>query len=263
MIPHIIHYCWFGNKKKPHKIEKYIDEWKKLLPDYEFIEWNEENFPIDYCKYTKEAYELKKYAFVSDVARLYGLYEYGGVYLDTDIEILKRFDKYLDEAKIIFSLESSSLLMTGFMAGEKNAFIFRSLLEEYSDRQFVTSDGFMNCIANTVYLTNYMKKIGLSTQVKRQVIGDGIYIYDNTVFGAYDADRSEFQVSDETVLIHHCLASWQNTKGRTMLGIKKILANHAGGISKSTAYPQAENIGINLYITFKNCFSVIRGCAYD
>lgn len=229
MIPHIIHYCWFGNKKKPYRIEQYIDGWKRLLPDYKFIEWNETNFPIDYCQYTKEAYELKKYAFVSDVARLYALYEHGGVYLDTDVEILKRFDEYLEEAKVIFSLESSSLLMTGFMAGEENTSIFRSLLEEYTGRQFINSDGSLNYLANTVYLTEYMKKIGLSTQENQQVIGGCIYIYNYEIFGAFNADRSEFKINEETVLIHHCLASWQNAKGRTMLEIKKYLANNAWG----------------------------------
>lgn len=230
MIPHIIHYCWFGGKEKPTKIKKYIEGWKALLPDYEFIEWNEKSFPVDFCLYSKEAYESQKYAFVSDVARLYGLYNYGGIYLDTDIEILKRFDEYLNNAKIIFSMESANLLMTGFMAGEKGSDIFGVLLNEYQNRKFKNPDGSLNCVANTVYLTDYMKALGLSLDKKYQVIEDGICIYDHTIFGAFNADTSTFDISDETVLIHHCLASWGSKGFRLCLFLKVWLAKNTGGL---------------------------------
>ena len=111
MIPKIIHYCWFGGLDKPEKVQKYIDGWKNILPGYQIIEWNEKNFSIDYCRYTEEAYQRRKYAFVSDVARLYALKTYGGVYLDTDVEILKDFTSELDASEI-FSFESDTLLMT-------------------------------------------------------------------------------------------------------------------------------------------------------
>lgn len=230
MIPHIIHYCWFGNSKKPGNVMQYINKWKGLFPDYQFIEWNEKNFPVDFCNYTKEAYALKKYAFVSDVARLYGLYNYGGIYLDTDVEVLKRFDDHIDKARMVFSLESDSLLMTGFMAGEKESDVFKALLGEYSNRRFIKKDGTLNTTANTVYLTEYMKNIGMAFDKQYQVIGEGIHIYDHTVFGAFNADTSTFDVNEDTVLIHHCLASWENLKERTILKIKKFLANNAGGV---------------------------------
>lgn len=229
MIPHIIHYCWFGKKEKPKKIREYINGWKKLLPDFQFMEWNEKNFPIDYCHYTKEAYEIGKYAFVSDVARLYGLYHYGGVYLDTDVEILKRFDEYLNGAKMVFSMESSTLLMSGFMAGEKKSEIFRLLLEEYTDRSFINPDGTRNCVANTVYLTEIMKKHGLIPKKQFQNINHDIYIYDYTVFGAFNADTSKFNVTDKTVLIHHCVASWGSPFFKVQLRLKKYIAKLPGG----------------------------------
>ena len=89
MIPKIIHYCWFGGKEKPKEVNDYILTWKKVLPDYQVIEWNESNVDLDFNRYVKEAYGKKKYAFVSDVCRLYALKEMGGVYLDTDVEVLK------------------------------------------------------------------------------------------------------------------------------------------------------------------------------
>ena len=95
-IPKVIHYCWFGGHEKPKLINKCLETWKRYLKDYEIMEWNEENFNIDICSFTKEAYEDKKWAFVSDYCRLWVLYNYGGIYLDTDIEILKPLDDLLD-----------------------------------------------------------------------------------------------------------------------------------------------------------------------
>src|SRR5690606_10065703 len=94
-IPKIIHYCWFGNGRKPQKVEKCMRSWSKRLKDYRFIEWNESNFDISMNDYVKEAYSERKFAFVSDYVRLYALYQYGGIYLDTDVEVLKPFDPLL------------------------------------------------------------------------------------------------------------------------------------------------------------------------
>lgn len=233
MIPHIIHYCWFGREKKPPKIQKYIDGWHNLLPDYRFIEWNEDNFPVDYCEYTKEAYEIKKYAFVSDVARLFGLYKYGGIYLDTDVEILKRFDQYLDSAEMILARESGKLLMTAFIAvSEKNDDI-KALLDEYATRKFMNDNGTINQVANTVYLTEYMKAQGLELGKRQQILDRSINVYDYTIFGAFNADESIYEITEKTVLIHHCLASWGTPLFRISLSSKKWLAEKWGGTGSS------------------------------
>lgn len=229
MIPHIVHYCWFGRTKKPKNIQRYIDKWHQMLPDYQIIEWNEDNFPVDYCSYTKEAYEMKKYAFVSDVARLYALVQYGGVYLDTDVEILKRFDQYIDEATVVLSKESNSLLMTAFMATEKHNKIFEDLLEAYKTRRFKNTDGTLNCVANTVYLTEYMEKMGLSFDVTPQYLDENVVVYDWKVFGAFNADESQFKITDSTILVHYCRASWGTPMFRLQLTLKKNLAFLLGG----------------------------------
>lgn len=228
LIPRIIHYCWFGNKEKPKEVLKYIESWKKNLPDFEIIEWNESNFPVNDLAYTAEAYKMKKYAFVSDVARLYALNEYGGVYFDTDIEVIKDFSSYLD-AEIVLASESEKLLMTGFMAGTKDNDVWKSLLKEYENRKFILDGGKNNCVANTVYLTEYMKSKGLEAGKLRQTLdGGNIEIYPNTVFGAFNADTSEFEMNDETVLVHHCMATWLSAKGRAVLKTKKFLAKVGG-----------------------------------
>lgn len=95
MIPKIIHYCWFGGKEKPESAQKCIRSWKKFFPDYEIKEWNESNFDVNMIPYTKAAYEAKKYAFVSDFARFWVLYHYGGVYFDTDVEVIRNMDDLL------------------------------------------------------------------------------------------------------------------------------------------------------------------------
>lgn len=94
-IPRVIHYCWFGRKKKPELVEKCIASWRKYCPEWKIIEWNEDNFDIDFCPYAKKAYNLKKYAFLTDAARLKIIYEHGGIYLDTDVELLRPLDKLL------------------------------------------------------------------------------------------------------------------------------------------------------------------------
>lgn len=227
MIPKIIHYCWFGGLEKPKKVMKYIETWKKHLPDYEIIEWNENNFPVNYCDYTLEAYKAKKYAFVSDVARLYALKEYGGIYFDTDIEVLKSLNEYLD-CSMILSFESESLLMTGFVAASKGNKHICALLEEYNNRNFTNADGSLNVVANTVFLTEYMKNNGLVCNCRNQIIDNDIYVYTNKIFGAFDADNSYFDINENTVLVHRCMASWGSKKFKVKFFIMRILAKVLG-----------------------------------
>ena len=110
-IPHIIHYCWFGSTKKPKEVQAFIDSWKVKLPDYTFMEWNEGNCDLsNEIDYVKEAYEAKKYAFVSDYIRVKKLVEYGGIYLDTDVRIVRRFDKLLDKHDLVVGFQGAGRL---------------------------------------------------------------------------------------------------------------------------------------------------------
>ncbi len=228
MIPKIIHYCWFGGKEKPAEVLKYIETWKQILPEYKIMEWNESNFSVDYCKYTREAYDNKKYAFVADVARLYSLYEYGGIYFDTDIEVLKPFNNYLD-APMVVSFESESLLMTGFFASEEHNEVIRKLLKEYNGRRFINADGTMNTVANTVYLTQLLRDdCGLVPDGTEQTLDNGIKVYAYKTFGAFDADNSYFDIGEETVLVHRCMGSWCKETDKIKLKMKMTLARILG-----------------------------------
>lgn len=124
MIPRIIHYCWFGKSKKTQLIEKCIGSWRRYCPDYEIVEWNEDNFDINMTTYTKEAYSVKKWAFVSDYVRLYAVFSRGGIYLDTDVELLQPIDSLL-ENKAWFVFQNSIAIATGlgFGAEKNNSYI--------------------------------------------------------------------------------------------------------------------------------------------
>lgn len=224
-IPHIVHYCWFGTKQKPSKVEKYINTWKRLLPDYKFIEWNENNFPVDFCEYSKEAYVSGKYAFVSDVARLYALQQMGGIYFDTDIELLKPLPEF--DADYVFSFESRKMLMTGFMAGIKGGEIWMNLLQDYKCRHFIDSEGHFDLRPNTFFLSKEILKYGLSQNGCEQVIDNGsIHVFNNVQFGAFDTYDSKWNISSETVLVHRCLGSWESP-------LHKLLAYTRRGLRKA------------------------------
>ena len=141
MIPKIIHFCWISeNASYPDIVVDCINSWKKILPDYEIKEWNQNNFDMNICSFVKEAYENKKYAFVSDYMRLYVLNKYGGIYLDTDVKVLKSFNTLLNN-KAFIGFESKKVLATCLLATEKNNPIFEEMLLNYKNRHFIQSDG--------------------------------------------------------------------------------------------------------------------------
>ena len=129
MIPKIIHYCWFGNKPIPTKEQKCMKTWQNILPEYKIIRWDENSFDINSNPFTKEAYRLKKYAFVADYVRLYALTTFGGIYLDTDIEIIRSLDDLLAKHKSFGGFETPNMLQTGVLACEKGNTIFEEFFK--------------------------------------------------------------------------------------------------------------------------------------
>ena len=140
MIPKIIHYCWFGRNPLPPLAKKCIASWKKHLPEYEIKEWNEDNFDLDMFPYDREAYDNRKFAFVTDIVRLYALYNEGGIYMDTDVEVLKSLDGFLHHTAFS-GFENETDVPTGIMASEKGGLWAKENLEYYNGRHFVKSDG--------------------------------------------------------------------------------------------------------------------------
>ena len=153
MIPKVIHYCWFGRNPLPESAVKCINSWKKYFPDYEIKEWNEDNFDVNIIPYTKEAYSVKKYAFVSDYARFWVLYRYGGLYFDTDVEVIKSMDDIIERGsfmgvevpavvdKVVPSVAPG--LCLGSSSGNS---IYKSILDLYNGLHFILDDGsFSSC----------------------------------------------------------------------------------------------------------------------
>lgn len=156
MIPKIIHYCWFGGNPLPEEAKYYISTWEKYCPDYEIKEWNENNFDVNQNQYCREAYEAKKWAFVSDYARLKILYDHGGIYMDTDVEVCKNFDD-LREYEFWSGFESEIQIQTGIMASCKDNKLLRYLLSYYDNKHFKNKDGSYDTTTNVITITKMVK----------------------------------------------------------------------------------------------------------
>lgn len=209
MIPKKIHYCWFGGNPKSKLINKCMDSWKKFFPDYEIIEWNEENFDINCCQYVKEAYENKKWAFVSDYARHYVLNKYGGVYVDTDVEILKPIDELL--ASNFIGFEKESQVNSGLIMGcEKNSSFCKKILEEYNLDKFINEDG-LNLRTVCERATDIFVSYGLKLDNTTQEVSDYI-VYDTSYFNPYNFITGRIKITENTYTIHHYAGSWLSKK---------------------------------------------------
>src|SRR6187402_3325286 len=161
MIPKTIHYCWFGKGKMPKLVNKCIESWKKHLPDYEIKEWNEDNFDVNIIPFTTEAYKSKKYAFVSDYARFKILYDEGGIYLDTDVEVFRNFDNFLDN-ETFTGFETIERVNPGIIMGAQKCNTFmKEMFESYNNCHFIKKDGSFNTETVAQKITSILIKSGL------------------------------------------------------------------------------------------------------
>lgn len=225
-IPKKIHYCWFGRNPLPELAVTCIESWKKYLPDYEIIEWNEDNFDITKNKYVTEAYESKKYAFVSDYVRLYALYHFGGIYMDTDVEVLKSLDIFL-ENQAFSGFEDKVHIPTGIMACEVKFSLFKEFLEYYSDMPFLKSDGTHNLTTNVTTITSICKKYGLKKNNTLQTI-QGFTLYPNAYFCPKSYETGVIEITNNTYTIHHFSGSWLTTEEKTKQAKKKKIYQKYG-----------------------------------
>lgn len=209
MIPKIIHYCWFGRGEKPELAVKCIESWKKYLPEYEMKEWNEDNFDISQNQYVREAYENRKFAFVTDYVRLYAIYTEGGIYMDTDVEVVGSFDKFLHH-HAFSGFETDGNVPTGMMAAEKGSVWAKDLLDQYQNRIFVQSDGSFDMTTNTTVITNYMLGKGLVLNNQYQDFLGLCTMYPADYFCPKDHRTGKVRCTKNTVCIHHFAGSWLN-----------------------------------------------------
>lgn len=202
----IIHICWFGGKKKPKSFKKYVKTWKKYLPEYKIMEWNEQNFDVNLTEFSKEAYEHKKWAFVSDVARVYALKEYGGIYFDTDIEVTKPIDSIL-ENEIWLGKEDHKYLATAMMGvKEKNNKHIQNIWNVYEQAKFNSED--LYSVTSPKIFTKYFEELGLTEGNECQVLEGDTHIYSKEYFNPKTYDGSNQTFTDNTCIIHHFDATW-------------------------------------------------------
>lgn len=223
-IPHTIHYCWFGGHEKNAQTKAYIEGWRKLLKDYKFVEWNEKNFPIEDFPFAWDAYREGKYAFVSDVARVYALSRYGGVYLDTDVEVLKDFSRCLGEGELLLGFEAGGdNLMTAFLAAAPHHPVMEEMLQYYKKKEFSSSGGDYQGLANTILLTELVKQRGLVTNNCHQKLLDDIRIFPEEYFSAYELRYENRLQTKNTYTVHHFSGSWMPFSIRFKKRCKKII----------------------------------------
>lgn len=215
MIPKKIHYCWFGGSPLPQLAKKCIKSWKKYFPDYEIIEWNESNFNIDACLYTQEAYKAKKYAFVSDYARFWILYNYGGIYFDTDVEVIKPMENIINQGpfmgcEIKGADERWPRVACGLgIAVYSHHPIYKEILDHYEQSKFILDNGELNYLTVVSRVTEVLKRHKLQPTDKLQVCDD-ITIYPPDFFCPKSFETREINITKNTVAIHHFDASWMS-----------------------------------------------------
>lgn len=206
-IPRKIHYCWFGGKDLPDEYKNYIESWIRYCPGYEVIQWDESNYDIAKNQYVKQAYENKKWAFVSDYARVDIIHTQGGIYLDTDVELIKPFDEFL-EWDMFCGFENTRYVNWGLGFGAvKGVKLLKNVLDRYEEIEFVNSDGTLNMLTCPVIQSKVMEQYGFKMNGLPQKI-DNIAVYPKEFFAPYGCIKGFGRITENTHSIHHFSASW-------------------------------------------------------
>lgn len=214
MIPKVIHYCWFGRNPLPELALKCISSWKKFFPDYEIIQWNEDNFDVNIIPYTQQAYSAKKYAFVSDYVRFWVLYKFGGLYFDTDVEIIKPMDDIISRGPFMgIEVESTGeypLVAPGLGLGVNPGLsLYKEILNYYNSLTFYGIDGKPNQTTVVTHTTNILKDNGLLSSNDIQEVA-GVWIYPADYFNPLDSLTGKLKLTKNTRSIHWYMNSWSN-----------------------------------------------------
>lgn len=229
MIPKKIHYCWFGGKPLPKLAEKCIASWKKYCPDYEIILWNESNYDFTKHPYMKQALDAKKWAFISDYARLDIVYQHGGIYLDTDVEIIKPLDPLL-ENELYMGFESHEHVNSGLGFGaEAGHPLIKKMMEDYDNYSFINEDGSLNLTTSPMIQTKFLSTMGLCNDSgKIQTISGCAKIYPSDFFAPKSYITNKIIITQNTYSIHHYDGSWLPLKVKIRKSILFFLMKKIG-----------------------------------
>ena len=232
MIPKIIHYCWFGGGDLPEKDKNNIEQWKKMCPDFEIKRWDESNYDVKKNNYMYQAYCNKKLGFVTDYARLDIIYEYGGFYFDTDVEIVKNLDVLVNE-KCVMGFESEKQINHGHgFAAEPHNETIKSLRDTYDSLSFVKDDGSLNLIASPKYISDFMRERGVIMNNKEQRVGD-VLVLPTEYFCPKNIFTGKVLKTSKTISIHHFNMSWMDDVELKKMAKIKRLSKYIG---KTFAY---------------------------
>jgi len=233
MIPKVIHYCWFGRNPLPKSAKKCVSSWKKFMPDYEIKEWNEDNFDVNIIPYTHDAYEAKKYAFVSDYARFWILYHYGGVYFDTDVEVIRPMDDLIEKGAFMGWEAHDSrgiwCVNPGLgLAAPRNMTLYKEILNRYELMELYEKGGRVSAYTMIPMIKDFLVYKGIKLDGSLQEVG-GVYIYPSSFFNPMDSVSGKIIITRETRSIHWYSMSWMpkkvQWKVKIMRTIRRIL-NH-------------------------------------
>ncbi len=221
MIPKTIHYIWFGGKPLSPLVQTCIASWKRNCPGYEIVKWDESNFDVHANPYCAQAYQAKKWAFASDYARLWVLAHEGGIYMDTDVEVLASFDCFLDDTACL-GFEAADRVMTGVMASETGHPFFTELLASYSAREFDKPGGRHDLTTNVSMVTRALESAGLRLDGSKQRVADTT-VYPAEYFSPKDWLTGKLVLTDNTHAVHHYDGSWAGAGTRMKHAVMRAL----------------------------------------
>ena len=230
-IPKIIHYCWVGGKPKPQSVLYCIESWKRCCPDYEIREWNESNYDFTKNEYMRQAYEAKKWGFVPDYARLDIVYEYGGIYLDTDVEMIRSFDELLEQDGFM-GFENTGdgeyFVNCGHGYGAvPHHEVIRTARDLYDTISFLNADGTPNLLASPHFTTQALREFGLVQENRDQQL-PGMTVYASDVLCPKNFRTGKIKKTPRTVSIHHFTASWVDEKIKEEMAHQQKIRNAFG-----------------------------------
>lgn len=228
-VPKIIHYCWFGKKEKPEIVKRCIKSWERVLSEYEIVEWNEDNFDINSNKFARQAYDGGKFAFVSDYVRVYALYNYGGIYLDTDVEVCKKFTDDILNNSSFWGFEEKNFIATSTIGASKGNALIKQFLDSYNDKQFFKEDGRIDTLTNVAIVSDIVKQLGIKLDGSYQEVKGLATIYPQEYFSPYDYINCYSKKTENTYTIHHYYKSWLPMSVRFKTYVKKFGAKIIGG----------------------------------
>jgi len=210
----------------PKLATKCINSWRDYLSDFELKLWNEDNFDINGNQYVKEAYNAKKFAFVSDYVRLYALYHYGGIYMDTDVEVIKPLNQFLKH-RAFSGCEDENNCLTGTMGSESKHPWIERLLSEYADKKFILTGGSLDTTTNVTRATRIMmKEYGWVPKDQYQELRDDLHIYPSEYFCAKNYETNEIKITEKTHTIHHFAGSWHTPSQRFFRVVNRLFAKY-------------------------------------